>query len=316
MAEYLDVVAPGYQFGGWRRNCFLNYILYERFQYFDISLFRRDGRITGQDEWMKLIFERGLIAPADYVRYRQVFETYPEYDPELWDMTNEQLYYALHKLRENFLERQAVSGLKLELIREPRRHGSGREPRGYGSDREPRGQGSIRESSGRGAIWQSDGQLRPELRRGRVFQQEKLEALLGERQTVLLAVNDLSWVGSAIAFAAELLIQGKQVFMIVKEESLAPVLTLDEYEAVSLGLTGRLDCITDPFAGRGIDFSCLESSGKLQAAISRKEVFLLGFGEDILLSVHNLQIPAMVYTQAQPPEPVTMNRLTAFGGSA
>lgn len=255
MTAHLNIAAPGYTFGSYQRDQFLGYTLYEHFQYFDISLSKRSDGFYWTDDWMRQLLEAGAVSEHAYLEYGRAVDAFLAQTPSAWSLTNEQLYHALHRLRLPFLDGQRVHEHKRAMQAQP--------------------QG-------------------PALREGGVYQTDRAQALLREKGAVLVAVCDLEWVGEALAHARDFRRQGKRVFLLLKEDSLAPVFTRRE-----LADSEELDCALDAHDGRGLDFGRIHAAPGLQDAIDREDIFLYGFGEDVFLSLHDLAIPAMACTTAQ-----------------
>ena len=267
MKEFLEITAPKYKFGSYFRKDFSDYMLHKRFNYFDISLSKRNDDICIADSWMMNLLSEKLVAQGDYHKFLEDAHSFVAENEYIWDLTNEQLYYCLHKVRLSYLNASTVHRYKASLVRKA---------------------------------------LPLTLKNGDIFQIEHLEALLHDKGSVIIAVDDLLYTSESIEKALDFLESGKRVYIILKSESLTPIFTVREFEKLCLNSgirsyyeSEQLEIVLDYYDGRGFDFRKIQSHLDLQYAIEKNDVFLCGFGDDVFLSTHDLKIDAMIFTSPE-----------------
>lgn len=285
MDKMNSLTAAEYQFGSCRRKNFRGYSLYDYFELSEFSVTNRHGNFFFADYWMEYLQKQKYFTEDLRDLYEKDMKKYFQDNAILWDLSNESLYGRLTDKREQVLKKRMKDKAEKVLHQEKMRillEGCQEIPCE-----------KIEENSF--------------IEYG-INQQAFLDHFLYKREVVIVAVSSLKWAPVAVQKAKELLYHEKEVYLLLKEKSTSPVFTAKEFETEEFtekffsdfwtnGIKPELlRCRSDDF---GIRFDRISVSEKLEAAIRRQEVMLIGFGEDILLSVHDLSVPSVVFCKAE-----------------
>lgn len=279
MSKTGGLTACGYRFGSCQRKKFKGYSLYDYFELSEFSLTNRHGDFLFTDYWFEYLCRQQLLAGYSKEQYEKAMRSYFQENPWLWELTNEELYEKI-KDRQGlfFQERRSRREIEEMLHKEKVRILTEKSLPGYGKRMEDGGDGTCG-----------------------IDQRRILKQLLGEKKVVVIAVCDLRWIHRAVRRAKKLQDSGKKVYLLLKEKSDSAVFTAEEFK--------KMDCFKDvperpqlllcEDGGYGLRFDRIRIPKDLSEAIADCQVLLLGFGEDVLLSVHDLSVPSVICSQAE-----------------
>lgn len=215
---------------------------------------------------MDCIFENNY-ENVEYQKYVQEVDEFLRKNISIWDETSEKIYWHLNQIREKYLKNQDIAIYKKEKINR-------KSSLAYG--------------------------------KGKIFQKHIADDLRKKKNAVVVVINDLDWVSFAIQDILSLLRQGKQVFWVIKEYSIAPLFTKQELKDVDLlfsnnelekfSKSGALQYIVDENESCGTNFERISFSADFAFFKERQDIYLLGYGEDAFLSIHDLEIPSIAFT--------------------
>ncbi len=261
----LNLGSKKYNYGSYRRESFLGYNLYSRFEYADFLVEYNSDTFCFQDKYLEAFFTGKQGFSKDYDSYKEAVHKFLIVYESIWNSSLENLYDALHLIRLKYYYEKEMLELRNQKL-----------------------------------LTNKNSTLPPLYKD--LNQEKFLDVLCSTKKSVLIAVGGYENLPIAIHKAQELQSKGIQIFFLVKENINSPLATKNDFQILleseksSLKLED-IKLIAEYTPGRGIDYSKIQYSKKLADALQKQELFLLGFGEDVLMSVHDLTIPAFVYSK-------------------
>jgi len=263
--QHLSLTTNTYSYGTCHRAGFRGYPHYHRYSLAGLTLVRTADAFLVEDELFQSLIAAGAASNEGFAAYASALGDHFSSDDN-WDVSSEEMHLRADLIRRGFISREVYL----------RRRGK--------------------------QLQDSAGLLQPRITG--IDQRDEFDCLKEEKSSVLVVPGDPETFPPALKEAMAFLLTGKKVFLLLKSDPLSPLasvrdfellLTLDGFKPLKHRLeSGALSIIKDEAPSRGIDYSTLPCDQLLQDLIDREDIFLRGFSEDVLLSVKDLKIPAIV----------------------